>query len=70
MLIQIRKHANPHTICEGTFHISGKIPRVTEYETGLLQMRWMPNSQSWEPDPLIMNERFVAVHVKEMDMGA
>ncbi|KAJ3052289.1 hypothetical protein HK097_006575 [Rhizophlyctis rosea] len=62
---EVQKHAEPHTVSEDTFHITGEIPRVTEYETGLPQIRWMPESRSWEPDPLIMDERFVAVHVKD-----
>jgi 7,8-dihydropterin-6-yl-methyl-4-(beta-D-ribofuranosyl)aminobenzene 5'-phosphate synthase len=47
----------------GMFAGSGEIDRVTEYETGL------PGHHSWrgdvvEPDPLIMDERFLAARVR------
>lgn len=48
-----------------TFYVSGEIPRVTAYEVGLPgHMRQSADGRSWEPDPLIMDERFLAVHVK------
>ncbi|KAJ3286699.1 hypothetical protein HK104_008903 [Borealophlyctis nickersoniae] len=58
----------PHLTCNEFFFVSGEIPRRTEYETGLPQIRWFPESKSWEPDPLIMDERFVIVNVKDKGM--
>jgi len=56
----------PQWIAEGTFYVSGEIPRVTSYETGFPgHVRRGADGQSWEPDPLIMDERFMAVHVKD-----
>jgi 7,8-dihydropterin-6-yl-methyl-4-(beta-D-ribofuranosyl)aminobenzene 5'-phosphate synthase len=47
------------------FYVSGEIPRVTPYEVGLPgHVRRAADGRTWEPDPLIMDERFVAVHVK------
>jgi 7,8-dihydropterin-6-yl-methyl-4-(beta-D-ribofuranosyl)aminobenzene 5'-phosphate synthase len=46
------------------FLVSGEIPRVTPYETGLPGHVQRAADGRWEPDPLIMDERFVAVHVK------
>ena len=47
------------------FYVSGEIPRVTPFETGLPgQHRRTLDGSVWEPDPLIMEERFVAVSVK------
>lgn len=55
----------PQIAADGAFYVSGEIPRVTSYEAGV------PNHLSrnavdtdWEPDPLIMDERFVSVHLK------
>lgn len=49
----------------GAFYISGEIPRLTKYEVGLPgHMRRGGDGQAWEPDPLIMDERFISVHVK------
>ncbi|WHZ12420.1 MAG: dihydropteroate synthase [Burkholderiaceae bacterium] len=55
----------PQIAAGGAFYISGEIPRVTGYETGLPgHMRRSADGNGWEPDPLIMDERFVSVHVK------
>lgn len=56
----------PQVAAGGTFYISGEVPRVTGYETGLPgHMRRSADGKGWEPDPLIMDERFVSVHVKD-----
>jgi len=53
-------------ILDGLFYISGEIPRVTAFETGLPgHHRRTKDGTDWEPDPLLMDERFVAVHVKD-----
>ncbi len=47
------------------FCISGEIPRVTGYEAGLPgQVSRADESETWQPDPLLMDERFLAVHVR------
>jgi 7,8-dihydropterin-6-yl-methyl-4-(beta-D-ribofuranosyl)aminobenzene 5'-phosphate synthase len=57
---------DPQAAAAGAFYISGEVPRVTGYETGLPgHMRRSADGKSWEPDPLIMDERFVSVHVKD-----
>ncbi|MBI2593255.1 MBL fold metallo-hydrolase [Candidatus Daviesbacteria bacterium] len=56
----------PQLISDNMFFISGEIPRVTRYETGFPgHMRREPGTDSWQPDPLIMDERFVAVNIKD-----
>ena len=56
----------PQFIAEGAIYLSGEIPRVTPYETGLPgHVRRRDDGRSWEPDPLIMDERFISVHVKD-----
>ncbi|HEY2865371.1 MAG TPA: MBL fold metallo-hydrolase [Casimicrobiaceae bacterium] len=53
-------------ILDDLFFISGEIPRVTKFETGLLNhYRRTADGADWEPDPLIVDERFVAVGVKD-----
>ena len=50
---------------EGTAYVSGEIPRVTSFEPGFPgQHRRTADGAGWEPDELIMDERFVAVNVK------
>ncbi|HYB40192.1 MAG TPA: MBL fold metallo-hydrolase [Candidatus Methylomirabilis sp.] len=47
------------------FYVSGEIPRVTGYERGLADHLWQPEKHAaWEPDPLILDERFLAAHVE------
>lgn len=55
----------PQTIVDGAFYVSGEIPRVTSYEAGVPNhLSRSADGSSWEPDPLIMDERFVSVNVK------
>lgn len=57
----IRTYDTPHRV--GCFHGSGVIDRVTDYETGLLGHHTFRGDVA-EPDPLIMDERFLAAHVR------
>jgi 7,8-dihydropterin-6-yl-methyl-4-(beta-D-ribofuranosyl)aminobenzene 5'-phosphate synthase len=50
---------------DGVFYVSGEIPRVTPYEVGLPGHVRRAEDGSWQPDPLIMDERFVAVRVRD-----
>lgn len=57
---------DPQLVAGGVFYVSGEVPRVTTYETGFPgHLRRGADGASWEPDPLIMDERFVSVHVKD-----
>ncbi len=53
-------------VADGFFWISGEIPRRTPYEEGVPgHLQRSADDTSWEADPLIMDERFLAVHVKD-----
>jgi 7,8-dihydropterin-6-yl-methyl-4-(beta-D-ribofuranosyl)aminobenzene 5'-phosphate synthase len=55
----------PQSIADGAFYVSGEIPRVTSYEAGVPNhLTRSLDGTSWEPDPLIMDERFVSVNIK------
>jgi 7,8-dihydropterin-6-yl-methyl-4-(beta-D-ribofuranosyl)aminobenzene 5'-phosphate synthase len=55
----------PQSVADGAFYVSGEIPRVTSYEAGVPNhLTRSVDGTAWEPDPLIMDERFVAVNVK------
>lgn len=55
----------PQMLLDDTFLVSGEIPRVTGYEKGFPgHKRRSEDGQSWEDDPLIMDERFLAVHLR------
>ena len=53
----------PHALSDGFFFASGAIDRVTDYETGLAGHHSFYGDDG-EFDPLIMDERFVAAHVR------
>jgi 7,8-dihydropterin-6-yl-methyl-4-(beta-D-ribofuranosyl)aminobenzene 5'-phosphate synthase len=56
----------PVTCLDDLFWISGEIPRLTSYEKGLLgQVARAADDAPWQPDPLLMDERFLVVHVKD-----
>ena len=59
------KNSEPHLIMDDMFLVSGEIPRVTSYETGLRRgIRFNEDTRSWEPDELVRDERFLMCNVK------
>lgn len=52
------------TCLDGMVFISGEIPRRTSYERGLPNQVKQDADGGWTPDPLLMDERFMAVDVK------
>lgn len=64
---KVEKNSTPHTVLDDMFLVSGEIPRLTEYETGLKHgLRYDKSSGQWEEDELIADERFLACRVKGM----
>ncbi|KIJ67881.1 hypothetical protein HYDPIDRAFT_107408 [Hydnomerulius pinastri MD-312] len=62
----VRTSNEGHTVAGGTVFVSGEIPRVTEYERGLLGgMRFVEEGGrgQWKSEPHIMDERYAAVDV-------
>jgi 7,8-dihydropterin-6-yl-methyl-4-(beta-D-ribofuranosyl)aminobenzene 5'-phosphate synthase len=54
----------PQALLSGAFYLSGEIPRVTSFEKGFPgHVRRTADGGGWEPDELIEDERFLAVHV-------
>lgn len=54
----------PQSFHDDMFFVSGEVPRVTAYERGYPgQVRLMEDGESWEPDELLMDERFLAINV-------
>lgn len=57
--------AESRTLLEDLFYLSGEIPRVTPYERGMSgHVKQLSDGATWEPDPLILDERYVAVRIK------
>ncbi len=52
-------------IVAGHVLVSGEIPRVTDYETGLPgQVAREDDTAPWQPDEWLVDERFIAVHLR------
>ena len=54
----------PRILLDGMFYLSGEIPRVTPFERGLPAHYQKAEDQSWQPDSLLMDERFLMVHIE------
>ncbi|TFK44812.1 beta-lactamase-like protein [Crucibulum laeve] len=62
----VEKHAKGHAIADGTVWVSGEIPRVTDFEAGMLGgMRWVEEGSigRWTGEQHIMDERYAAIDV-------
>ncbi len=58
--------AEPRLLLEDCFYLSGEIPRVSSFEKGRPDHLCRRSAeQPWEPDPLIMDERYLAVNLKD-----
>ena len=56
-------------LLDNTFYLSGEIPRTTNYEKGIpIHVRRNANDSDWEPDPLILDERYLAINIRDKDI--
>jgi 7,8-dihydropterin-6-yl-methyl-4-(beta-D-ribofuranosyl)aminobenzene 5'-phosphate synthase len=61
---QVINTREPQILLDGLAYVSGEIPRVTAFERGLPEhYRKTRDGAGWEPDQLVMDERFLAIHV-------
>ncbi|TFK73977.1 hypothetical protein BDN72DRAFT_956061 [Pluteus cervinus] len=64
----LEKRKEGHSVASGMVWVSGEIPRVTEWEEGILGgMRWVVGEENgngrWVNEPHIMDERYAAIDV-------
>ena len=61
--------AEPRLLLDGHFYYSGEIPRVTPFEKGRPDhfSRTSPQA-SWEPDPLLLDERLLITRVRGLGL--
>jgi len=53
-------------LCGNSFYLSTEIPRITSFETGFFgHVRWEESQQQWVDDALIMDERYLAVRIRD-----
>lgn len=61
----VSKQAETHTVLDNLFLISGEVPRLTPYETGLKgAMRYDRQENDWFSDESITDERFLMCNLK------
>ena len=61
---KVVKSAEAHTILDDVFLVSGEIPRVTPYETGLRRgITFNADTKAWEKDELVLDERFLMCNI-------
>ncbi|QQK48279.1 Metallo-beta-lactamase superfamily protein [Penicillium digitatum] len=61
----VDKRSEPHTVLDDFFLVSGEIPRVTPYETGLKHaVRYDPDENDWFSDEGIVDERSLICNLK------
>src|SRR5581483_3495101 len=62
---KVRSTDQPQVVLDDFFWMSGEIPRRTPYEKGFPgHLRRSVDRQAWEPDPMIMDERCLVVHLR------
>jgi 7,8-dihydropterin-6-yl-methyl-4-(beta-D-ribofuranosyl)aminobenzene 5'-phosphate synthase len=63
---QVIATTEPQTLLDEMFFVSGEIPRITSFERGLPgQVRRTDDGKGWEKDELLMDERWLGIHVKD-----
>jgi 7,8-dihydropterin-6-yl-methyl-4-(beta-D-ribofuranosyl)aminobenzene 5'-phosphate synthase len=60
---RLARRGEAHALCDGFFAGSGRIDRVTSYEQGLIGHHSFHGDRG-TPDPLILDERFLAARVR------
>jgi 7,8-dihydropterin-6-yl-methyl-4-(beta-D-ribofuranosyl)aminobenzene 5'-phosphate synthase len=53
-------------VLDGHFFYSGEIPHASAFEKGRPDHLCRPAGGDWQPDPLLMDERMMVVHVKDL----
>jgi 7,8-dihydropterin-6-yl-methyl-4-(beta-D-ribofuranosyl)aminobenzene 5'-phosphate synthase len=56
-------------LLDGHFWYSGEVPRVSAFEKGRIDHLCRPGPDApWQPDPLLLDERWLAVHVRHLGL--
>ncbi|KAG2443708.1 hypothetical protein HXX76_002056 [Chlamydomonas incerta] len=61
---RVLRQSQPHALLDGLFFVSGAVPRRSAFELGQPGHGTQGADGVWRPDPLIMDERYLAVKVR------
>ncbi len=63
---QVKNDPESRLLLDDMFYLSGEIPRMTSYEKGIpVQVRRNADDTDWEPDPWVMDERYLAINLRD-----
>lgn len=63
--VQVTNGRDQCLLLDDMFYLSGEISRTTSYEKGIpIHMKRDDLEADWQPDPLLMDERYVAVNLR------
>jgi 7,8-dihydropterin-6-yl-methyl-4-(beta-D-ribofuranosyl)aminobenzene 5'-phosphate synthase len=66
---KVVNRADARLLLDGHFYYSGEIPRLSSFEKGRTDHLCRPSAdQPWQPDPLLMDERMLVVHVRDLGL--
>lgn len=61
---EVVNEPDDRTLLEDMFYLSAEIPRITEFEKGRQDHLCKNANDTWQPDPFLMDERYLAAHIK------
>jgi 7,8-dihydropterin-6-yl-methyl-4-(beta-D-ribofuranosyl)aminobenzene 5'-phosphate synthase len=66
---KVVNHPDERLLLDEHFYYSGEIPRVTPFEKGRIDHLCRATADGpWVPDPLLMDERMLVVHVRHLGL--
>lgn len=60
----IVERRQPSLVLDGSVLVTGEVDRTTDFETGM-RFHERQTAEGWEPDPLIMDDQALVVHVRD-----
>ena len=61
---EVIERRQPSVLLDGSVLITGEVDRTTDFETGMQFPRGVATTVGWEPDPLILDDQALVVHVR------
>ncbi len=62
--VQVIEEVGPSMLVDDMILVSGEVDRTTDFETGF-PVHFSRRTDHWEPDPLIMDDQFALINVKD-----
>jgi 7,8-dihydropterin-6-yl-methyl-4-(beta-D-ribofuranosyl)aminobenzene 5'-phosphate synthase len=64
---EVIERRQPSLLLDGSVLITGEVDRTTDFETGM-PFHERQRGESWEPDPLILDDQALVVHVRGLGL--